>query len=71
MTRPRIVDPGATLALCRRTTRRHFLRARRKAANAINACSVVGHPGLEPGANGLRKAIYDSLSSVKRKGSGS
>ena len=25
MTRPRIVDPGATLALCRRTTRRHFL----------------------------------------------
>ncbi len=54
MTRPRIVDPGATLALCRRTTRRHFLRAHRKAANAINACRVVGHPGLEPGANGLR-----------------
>jgi hypothetical protein len=54
MTRPRIVDPGATLALCRRTARRHFLRAHRKAANAINACSVVGHPGLEPGANGLR-----------------
>ncbi|MBT8465791.1 MAG: hypothetical protein KJO57_13980, partial [Deltaproteobacteria bacterium] len=25
MTRPRIVDPGATLALSRRTTRRHFL----------------------------------------------
>jgi putative transposase len=25
MTRPRIVDPGATLTLCRRTTRRHFL----------------------------------------------
>ena len=25
MTRPRIVDAGATLALCRRTTRRHFL----------------------------------------------
>ena len=28
---------------------------------------VVGHPGLEPGANGLRKATYDSLSQVKRK----
>ncbi|MBW2379803.1 MAG: hypothetical protein JRG70_09700 [Deltaproteobacteria bacterium] len=54
MTRPRIVDPGATLALSRRTTRRHFLRARRKAASAINACSVVGHPGLEPGANGFK-----------------
>ena len=25
MTRPRIVDAGANLALCRRTTRRHFL----------------------------------------------
>ncbi|NOQ83758.1 MAG: hypothetical protein GQ551_07090 [Myxococcales bacterium] len=25
MTRPRIVEPGATLALSRRTTRRHFL----------------------------------------------
>jgi hypothetical protein len=25
MTRPRIVDPGATLAISRRTTRRHFL----------------------------------------------
>ena len=25
MTRPRIVDPGATLAVSRRTTRRHFL----------------------------------------------
>jgi hypothetical protein len=25
MTRPRIVDPGAILALPRRTTRRHFL----------------------------------------------
>ena len=32
---------------------------------------LVGHPGLEPGANGLRKAIYDSLSPVKRKVSGS
>jgi hypothetical protein len=31
----------------------------------------VGHPGLEPGANGLRKAIYDSLSPVKHKVTGS
>jgi hypothetical protein len=30
----------------------------------------VGHPGLEPGANGLRKAIYDSLSPAKRKVTG-
>ena len=33
--------------------------------------SGLGHPGLEPGANGLRKAIYDSLSPAKCKVTGS
>ena len=32
---------------------------------------LVGHRGLEPGANGLRKAIYDSLSPAKCKVTGS
>ena len=68
MTRPRIADPGATLALSRRTTRRHFLLNRvLRLAHTKRARSYEVFGSLNPqfAAAGHRAAATEAVKQLR------